>query len=202
MMNNLDENLKPEFGTIYTWFAMDKFGRISVMVNNCFGDIPKAVLQMNNTECILDSLNEYMWEESAGYSEYPESKNGKTVLDLYSYIRFEYVKCRNDLVKWVEERSLPEIELSDYNLPSKKGFFVFHGVEGTNEGEDYAVGYEGNTVMGDYFRFLVPTIYASIDDFPEDLQRGIVVSDSIDFTNARVIENKDINKYFTRMYKQ
>ena len=49
-MSILNINWKPEFGAIFTWFAMDKNGKIAVMVNNCFGDLPKALLSINNVE--------------------------------------------------------------------------------------------------------------------------------------------------------
>ena len=32
-MSNLDENWKPMFGIVYTWFAMDKNGLIAVLIN-------------------------------------------------------------------------------------------------------------------------------------------------------------------------
>ena len=85
-------------------------------------------------------------------------------------------------------------------MPSRKGFFIYHGIEGNVEGEDYPVGFTGKTKMGDYFRYLVPTIYASIYDFPEELRYGIAVSDTVDFTLDKVLDNDKINKYFPKMY--
>ncbi|MEY2344458.1 hypothetical protein I3679_011655 [Proteus mirabilis] len=41
--------------------------------------------------------------------------------------------------------------------------------------------------MGDYFRFIVPTVYATIADIPEELRKYIVVSDSLDFTKDRLL---------------
>ena len=60
-MEYLNEDWVPEFGTIYTWFAMDKFGKIAVMSNNCWGNIPKVLLKLQNTEEKLDVINE-IWE--------------------------------------------------------------------------------------------------------------------------------------------
>ena len=54
--------------------------------------------------------------------------------------------------------------------------------------------------MGDYFRYLMPTIYASIEDFPEELRHGIAISDTIDFTKDRLLDNDKISEYFPRMY--
>lgn len=63
-MSVLNENWEPDFGTIYTWFAMDKNGKIAVMVNNCFSDLLINLLRIKNVELLLDHLCEYMWEES------------------------------------------------------------------------------------------------------------------------------------------
>ena len=87
-------------------------------------------------------------------------------------------------------------------LPIYKGFFIYQGIEGSYEGEDYPIGYEGKTKMGDYFRYLMPTIYASIEDFPEELRHGIATSDTVDFTTDRLLDNDKINEYFPRMYKK
>ncbi|EKM0376226.1 hypothetical protein PTT41_001863 [Cronobacter turicensis] len=191
---------EPGFGTIYTWFAMDKNGKIAVMVNNCWGWLPNALLSINNFEDLLDELNEYKWEESNEYFEYPNPKNGKTILDLYSSLVHRDAKSRKDVENWVNTRQLGE--LRDENIPSRKGFFIYHGVEGDSHGQDYPVGYDGETKMGDYFRYLMPTVYASIEDFPEELRCGLAVSDTIDFTTDRLLDNDQINEYFPRMYKR
>ncbi|MBI6217163.1 hypothetical protein JEP64_11340 [Proteus vulgaris] len=68
--------------------------------------------------------------------------------------------------------------------------------------ENYPVGYEGKTKIADYFCFIVPTIYATIKDIPEELRKYIVVSDSIDFTKDRLLDNNKISDYFTRMYSE
>ena len=132
-MSVLNINWEPGFGTIFTWFAMDKNGKIAVMINNGFG-------------------------ESGQYSE--------------------------------------------TNLSANKGLYVYQAIEGSNPGQDYPVGYDGETKMGDYFRYLMPTIYASIEDFPEELRHGIAVSDTVDFTTDRLFDNNKINEYFPRMYRK
>ncbi|MBG6031003.1 hypothetical protein I5E97_08050 [Proteus hauseri] len=89
---------------------------------------------------------------------------------------------------------------SDAGIGAKMGMFLF---EALNElYEDYPVGYEGETKTGDYFRFIVPTIYATIKDIPEELRKYIVVSDSLDFTKDRLLDNNKISDYFTRMYSE
>ena len=200
-MSILNINWKPEFGAIFTWFAMDKNGKIAVMVNNCFGDLPKALLSINNVESLLDQLTDYMWEESEIFRNYPNNKSGCTILDLYSGLRFDYLSTRKDIEQLIQERSNYEQKPVECNLPSRKGLFVYHGIEGSVEGEDYPVGYDGKTKMGDYFRYLMPTVYASIEDFPEELRHGIATSDTVDFTTDRLFDNDKINEYFPRIYK-
>lgn len=201
-MSILNINWKPEFGTIFTWFAMDKFGRIAVMVNNCFSDLPKNLLSINNVESLLDQLTDYMWEESEIFKPYPNNKCGRTILDLYSGLRFDYLPTRKDVEQLIQERSNHEQKPVECNLSSRKGFFVYHGIEGSTDGEDYPVGYDNETRMGDYFRYLMPTIYASIEDFPEEIRHGVVVSDTVDFTTDRLLDNDKISEYFPRMYKK
>ena len=85
-MSELNENWKPEFGTIFTWFAQDKFGRIAVMINNCFGDIPRSLLRIRNVEEWLDHATDFIWEESEKYREIPEDKMGEFSVDLFSFL--------------------------------------------------------------------------------------------------------------------
>ncbi|AWH87784.1 hypothetical protein [Limnobaculum parvum] len=197
-MNEKNIVWEPGFGTIYTWFAMDRNGKIAVMVNNCWGWLPNSLLSIDNFEKLLDDLNEYKWEESDIYINIPADKKGQTLLDLYSSLVHRNSNIRKDIEDWVcakQSESLCEI-----NMPSRKGVFIYHSIEGDNPGKDYPVGYDGETKMGDYFRYLMPTIYASIEDFPEPLRQGIVVSDTIDFTVDRLLDNDRINEYFPRMY--
>lgn len=201
-MSILNENWQPEFGTIFTWFAMDKFGKIAVMVNNCFGDLPKQLLKIKEVESLLDQLNEYMWEESQEFPNYPLNKNGCFEVDLYSVWRQRANLDRDYIIDKLKKDLAASGHYSETNLPVNKGFFVYHGIEGSVEGEDYPVGYDGETKMGDYFRYLMPTVYASIEDFPEELRHGIAVSDTVDFTADRLLDNDNINEYFPRMYKK
>ena len=53
-MSILNINWEPGFGTIFTWFAMDKLGRVAVMVNNCWGWLPNARLSIDNFESLFD----------------------------------------------------------------------------------------------------------------------------------------------------
>ena len=199
-MSVLNINWRPKFGTIFTWFAMDKFGRIGVMVNNCFGDIPICILRIKDIDIWLNHINEYMWEESEMYNSYPSDKGSDFKVDLYSSWGFKKKKNSSE----VEKELLRDFEMygreSEVNLVINRGFFEYYAVEGSREGEDYPVGYSGKTKMGDYYRYLVPSIYASINDFPKDLHHVIAVSPILDFTRDRVLDNSKINKYFPCCY--
>lgn len=195
-MTDLNKDWKPEFGTIYTWFAMDKNGLIAVMVNNCWGDIPQSILKIPNAESLLDDISEYMWEESEKYISYPDNKEGKLIVDLYSHWRNKEELNNKQITERLKIDLVQTKNYSEANLSVNKGYFVYHAIEGSQQGEDYPVGYEKDTKMGDYFRYLIPTVYASINDFPEELWCGIAISNTLDFTKDRVLYNSKINEYF------
>ncbi|WP_081818757.1 hypothetical protein [Pseudomonas sp. PH1b] len=200
-MIDLSESWKPEFGTIVTWFAMDKYGRIAVMVNNCFGDLPRVLLAVDGVGEVLYKMSEFVWEESEGDLEYPDDKRGWFEVDLFSAWRYKKYPSLSKIIEEFEQDWHEMGHYSEANLAINKGLFVYHGVEGDNPGVDYPVGYVGTTEMGDYFRHLVPTVMGGIVDFPEGLRCGIVVSDSVDFMSDRVLKSGDISRLFTRMYR-
>ncbi|MFT0213887.1 hypothetical protein VQ643_14995 [Pseudomonas sp. F1_0610] len=197
----LDENWKAGSGIIVIWHAMDKNGKIAFMLNNCFGGVPKQLLRKENLETRLDLLSEYVYEESSVYSSYPENKKGSFYLDYYSSFihlrsaKLRKIKIKEDLINNLNMIYESRQKSSDLNLAINKGLFVYHAVEGTYEGEDTVVGYDGSTKMGDYYRFLVPTKYATIEDFPVELRDLIAVSNTLDFTQDRILD-KNIDEYF------
>ncbi|NWC00781.1 hypothetical protein HX882_33440 [Pseudomonas gingeri] len=196
-MSELSEDWVPGFGDIVTWFAADKFGRVAVMVNNCFGELPKILLKTVDLERELDRVSEYMWGESSEFPEVPLSKKGETKLDYYSLAAYrETSRCEVEGI--VLQGSF--LNASEYSLPSARGYFIFHAVEGDRGGVDYPVGYEGSSKVGDYFRYLVPTVYAGVEDFPESLRRFFVVSYSVDFEKDRFFESDRLNEFFVSMY--
>lgn len=131
-MSNLNENWKPMFGTIYTWFAIDKNGQIAVMINNCWGDIPKSILRISDAESLLDDMNEYMWEESDKYKTYPEDKHGELIVDLFSYWRNNQQRNNREITNDLRSDLHEYKHYSDANLSANKGFFVYEAVEGYN----------------------------------------------------------------------
>jgi len=197
---SLNKDWQPGFGGIVTWFAMDKNGLIAVMVNNCFGRLPSVLLNVPELEVKLDGLSEFMWEESSDNFSYPENKAGRTLLDMYSFRRYRNTDSRQEVELIVAERSGFDKALSEYSIPSIKGFYIYHAVESSVPGEDYPVGYYGDTIAGDYFRFLVPTVYAGIEDFPETLRALVVVSDTLDFTSDQIVANDSIDSVFDRVF--
>ena len=193
-------NWKPGFGELITWFAMDRNGAIAVMVNNCFGALPRVLLEVVGIDEKLDSFNEFMWEESARFNEYPENKKGQTILGFYSAYAYRHTSSRREVEDWIADRSLSSGKLTEYSLPSIKGFYIFHGVEGNVPGEDFPVGYDGCTVMGDYFRYLMPSIFAGVEDIPVELRGLIAVSESLDFSKSSVVCSEQVDHLFTHLY--
>ncbi|WP_157073999.1 hypothetical protein [Moraxella oblonga] len=47
-MYELNLDWVPEFGSIVIWLAMDRNGKLALMVNNCWGNIPKVILSQND----------------------------------------------------------------------------------------------------------------------------------------------------------
>ena len=199
-MSNLNKDWVPGFGTIFTWFAMDKFGKISVMVNNCWGDIPKSLLHIEDIDNQLNDIGEYMWGESKKYNEYPEDKKGGFYLDYYSAWLYGKETTKEEMIEQLENEYSRYGNYAEAHPAINRGFFEYFAIEGNKEGEDYPVGYSGKTKMGDYYRFLAPTIHASIEDFPKELRHLIAVSSTLDFTSDRVINNMDINFCFPSCY--
>ncbi|OLY74447.1 hypothetical protein AU074_26230 [Pseudomonas sp. ATCC PTA-122608] len=196
----IDEHWIPGFGGVVTWFAMDKAGAIAIMVNNCFGPLPTVLLEVADVEQKLDSLSEYLWEESESYKEYPEAKNGKAILDLYSAYAYRHLVSKTEVEAWIAHRSSPQIRLTEYNLPAIKGVYLYHAIEGSVPGEDYPSGYDGESEMGDYFRYLVPSVKANIEDIPFELRGIIVVSETLKFSDVRFWSGTSVDEHFSRMY--
>ncbi|MBP5077093.1 hypothetical protein HUS84_24585 [Pseudomonas chlororaphis] len=196
----LNKDWTPGFGELVTWFAMDKCGAIAVMVNNCFGSLPTVLLNMPGIDEGLDALNEFMWEESERFTEYPENKKGQTILDSYSAYSYRHTLSRQEVESWVSERSSFDSRLTEYSIPSIKGFYMYHGVEGSLPGEDFPKGYDGPTVMGDYFRYLMPSVFARIEDIPVELRGFVAVSDSLEFSKTPLIRSESVDGLFSKIY--
>ncbi|GJN45855.1 hypothetical protein TUM20249_18410 [Pseudomonas tohonis] len=199
-MGDLNQNWKPGFGTVYTWFAMDKYGRLAMMVNNCFGDLPRQLLMMEKAEDFLDGMNEFVWGESAEFGVCPKDKCGDFEVDLYSASAWRKRASKEEVFESLLNELKRRGQFADANIPKNRGFYVYHGVEGSYPGEDYPVGYDGCTEVGDYFRFLMPSVLGGIEDFPEELRKGVAVSADVDFSIDRVLSGRDINKYFSGLY--
>lgn len=188
-MYDLNISWVPEFGYVINWLAMDKNGRLALMINNCWGDIPKVILAKENIKEVLYNINDFLNEESDIYSFYPRNKEGEFILDFYSSL-YERNNNRNTLISYLKKDLLIRKNLSDVNIVVNKGIFIYQAIEGNKEGDDYPVGYEGETKMGDYYRYLIPTIYGTIEDFPKELWYGIAVSQTLDFTKDKLIFNE------------
>lgn len=198
MTSTLHSGWKPGFGIVYTWFGMDKSGKIGVFVNNCWGELPSVLLKQDSVEHMLDSISEYIHEESEVFTIIPPDKNGDFSVDMFP--AWTGPKTKEKVKQFYDEVSSQKKPLSYGNLPKNKGLYVYFAVEGSFPGEDYPVGYNGSTEMGDYYRYLIPGVFGSIEDFPDGLRGGVVVSKTIDFNIDRVIPNCCIDKHFNSMY--
>lgn len=69
-MLGLDENWIPNWGEIVTWFGMDKYGKIAIMINNGWGDLPKVILKQPNIDGCLGEIFKIIYEESEIYQNY------------------------------------------------------------------------------------------------------------------------------------
>lgn len=197
-MHELNLDWKPEFGHIVIWTAMDKNGKLALMINNCWGYVPKIILSKANINEILYDINDFLNEESDSYGFYPKNKEGDFILDLYSSLHMKNNSNRNTLISYLKRDLIERKNLNEINIVVNKGLFIYEAIEGNKEGDDYPVGYEGKTTMGDYYRYLMPTVYATIEDFPKELRQGIAVSHTLDFSKDRLIFNHDIDKHFTQ----
>ena len=197
---SIDKDWVPGFGEIVTWYAMDKAGALAIMVNNCFGRLPKVLLGVSDLEQKLDNLSEYIWEESDKFPKLAQNKNGRTILDQYSAYSYRHLTSRAEVESWVAKRSLPTSRLTEYSLPAIKGFYIYHGVEGNVPGEDYPVGHQGESDMGDYFRYLMPSVKGGMHEIPELLRGVITVCETLEFSELAFVSGDLVDEYFCKLY--
>lgn len=195
----LNSDWTPHFGAIYTWVAVDVNGRVAVMVNNCFGDIPEVLLKEDSIEQRLDDVSDFLWEGGS------VGRSGGCDLQGFSVDMFSsWRRGRFQSGREVERHLLNDFRdagrYAEASLAINFGAFVYHGLEGDIAGADYPVGYAGAVEMGDYFRYLVPGAPAAVIDFPERVRRYFVVSDSVDFKKDGLIASASIRGLFNRMY--
>lgn len=197
IIEDLNINWKADGLSTYDWPAMDKNGKIAIMVNESWGDLPKALLSNDNAKSLLNLFFEHIYEGLDEYSQYSYNKHGQTILDLYTN-NYTDLKKRKDVEKSVAKLSKQKV-LLDEGLSAKKGVFVYYGFLDYEENY-FLVDYIGKIKTGDYYRSYLPTIYASIEDLPKELWPVIVVSDTVDFTKDRIFDNDKISEYFPRMF--
>ena len=128
-------------------------------MNNNFGYIPKCVLSINEIEGKLDSINEFILEESEKYKNDYFRKNGKTEPKFYSSIRYREYPSKAP-IRDVIQRQLASGSITEYSIPAHKGMYIYHALEECTPslGFDYPVGFNGHLGVGDYFKFLSPEV--------------------------------------------
>ncbi|MGG4610555.1 hypothetical protein [Providencia sp. Me31A] len=196
---DLDLNWKPGSARIHTWIAMDKYGHLASMLNNGYGWLPSILLDIPNIKEKLSDLCEFIDGDSSKYIN-DIDKMGSYLIDLYSSWVYKNYDNKKMIIDELDNELKCGNRYSDAVIGAKMGMFFFQGLEGHSKGEDYPVGYDGETKMGDYYRFIVPTVFLTIEDIPIPLRNYIVVSDTLDFTKDRLLDNDKISEYFPRMY--
>ena len=191
----LNSDWKPEFGEIYTWLAADCCNKVGIFINNNFGDIPKCILSLEKVEERLDALNEFIFEESESYRDAFFRKDGGTTLEIYSSVKYRDYASRDEIESTIKRKSRLGF-INEYALPACKGLYVYHALEGDMPGMDRPVGFDGDADMGDYFKFLSPTVFASIEDFPDKFRSVIAKSRRFKFSELKMIKTVDLNRVF------
>lgn len=185
----------PQGADCFTWFAMDGLGRLAVMTNNGFGELPEGLLTMDDSEGLLNDLSEFLFEESEKYASNIQ-KNGSFALHFYSSWFYRSGKSKNDVFCEILNDWKSRGRLSSANLSINKGMFVFEALDRGNIPDEFPVGYSGVCGNGDYYKHLSPTVFSSIEDLPSPLRRVVVKSSALDFSRVDLISSKDIRRLF------
>lgn len=195
-INMLHRKWKPDFGSIVRWHAIDKNGKLACFINNCFGGVPKQLLNKHNINELKDNLNGYLDEESEIYSDYFNIQDGGFILDLFDSYSFSHVEpSREKFIAYLNQSFLSVKNLSDVSFVVNKGMFLYYGIECFGNDGKLLVNYNGAVKVGDYYRFLIPTKYSHIGNFPANFREAFAISNKLDFEKDRVLD-KDINEYF------
>lgn len=197
---DLDLNWKPGSARNHTWVAMDKNGRLGLMYNNGYGWLPTSLLKKPNIKEKLSDLCEYIDGDSNKHANNIDKQGGYSI-DLYSSWVYKDYENKRKIVEEFDKQLDRNFKYSTALIGCKMGMFLFEGLEGYSKGEDYPIGYDGETKMGDYYRFIIPTVFATIEDIPLPLRQYIAVSSTIDFTKDRLLDNDKISEYFPQMYQ-
>jgi len=185
----------PQGADCFTWIAMDCSGKLAVMSNNGFGDLPESLLARNDSEELLNEFSDFLFEES---KKYPGNlqKNGLVNLHFYSSWIYRSKNGKNEVLLDILNDWKNRGNLANANLSINKGMFVFEALDRGNIPNEFPVGYSGKCENGDYYKHLSPTIFSSIEDIPLPLRGIVVKSDSLDFSQANLISSGDIRKLF------
>lgn len=200
-MSLLHPEWEPGFGTVFTWFGIDAVGRIAMFVNNCFGNLPQELLKVDGVDSLLDRVSEIVWNESNDFKGWLLEKDGDGHLDVYSRLTYRDKTSRTEVELALMQAYKSAGRFAELSVAKHCGLYLYHALEGDVPIKDSPVGYDGSSRLGDYFRYIVPTVFARIEDFPPPLRSIFCVSDTLRFEQLRLMENTEINTHFTRMYR-
>ncbi|HEL7725349.1 TPA: hypothetical protein UL584_001892 [Stenotrophomonas maltophilia] len=185
-------------GSIFTWFATDVNGRLAMFLNNRFGPVPTCVQGVMDVRGRLRDLGEFAWGESSKHPAFTVGGGGFSV-DMYSRWLNKDTSTSN-LTRELQEEFDHYGSNSDAAIAIERGMYLFFAVEGNAVGDDYPVGYDGPVEMGDYYRYLVPEVCSSINDFPEELRGAFVRARSIEFSKDRLLKGGLVDVYFPELF--
>ncbi|MGJ7500265.1 hypothetical protein ACSFBF_07885 [Variovorax sp. ZT5P49] len=191
----LNPNWTPQGADCFTWIAMDCSGKLAVMSNNGFGDLPESLLARNDSEELLNEFSDFLFEES---EKYPSNlqKNGLVNLHFYSSWIYRSKKDKNEVFLDILNDWKGRRNLANANLSINKGMFVFEALDHGNIPDEFPVGYSGKCENGDYYKHLSPTIFSRIEDIPFPLRGIVAKSDLLDFSRVDLISRNEIRKSF------
>lgn len=197
-ISRLSGDWKPRGAECFTWVSMDRFGKLAVMYNTGFGELPDCLLVRQNAESMMDDLMEFLYEES---KEFKPSFNagGDFVVDLYSSSFYKECRSKSDVQNYFVNDLKTRKNISDANLCANKGMYYYESLDHENIPGERPVGYIGEVDNGDYYRHLMPTVFSKIDDIPASLRAIVSMSNILDFSKAQLITKSEIKNCFQKL---
>lgn len=195
----LNADWTPRGHLCITWFALDKRGRIAILTNHGFGELPRCLLGADGIEPALDALLAFMCEESTQHDGSTVRKGGDFSVGCYSSWFYRGHATKQE-VEATLRRGHEARPCSDVNFAVNKGMYAYVSLDHGNIENEYPVGYDAEVSNGDYFQFLLPTEFSSITDIPRELRGFIPESRTLAFADSLVLNGTDIMEQFPRLY--
>jgi hypothetical protein len=177
---------------------MDKLGKLALMYNNGFGELPDCLLGAENNELLLDDLIGFLYDESVEYAKF--NVHGSFLVDLYSSSYYRAGESRLDVQSELQIYFDRFKRTSEVCLPANKGIYVYEALNHGDSPSERPVVYDGQVGNGDYYRHLIPTIFSTIDDIPVALRKIVAVSNTLSFSDAPLIDGDAVKIHFWKLF--